>query len=138
MKTSSQRDGRHLHLTWRDVIDAVRKLTATVQPNEQNFDAASDVRGAAFCILSPDGHFVSANDSTGAIFGYSGNELIGHSLVDMAANGGRQDIIDGLSRCASGRSIRFVRSCPCAAAAMPRCCCTSIRSSTATAASAHC
>lgn len=107
MKTSSQRDGRHLHLTWRDVIDAVRKLTATVQPNEQNFDAASDVRGAAFCILSPDGHFVSANDSTGAIFGYSGNELIGHSLVDMAANGGRQDIIDGLSRCASGTFHSF-------------------------------
>lgn len=53
MKTSSQRDGRHLHLTWRDVIDAVRKLTATVQPNEQNFDAASDVRGAAFASCLP-------------------------------------------------------------------------------------
>ncbi|AXV81561.1 PAS domain-containing protein [Ralstonia solanacearum] len=107
MKASSQRDGRHLHLTWRDVMDAVRKLTASIRPNERNFDAAVDVRGAAFCILSPDGHFVSANDSTGAIFGYSGNELIGRSLVDMTTNGGRQEIIDGLSRCASGTFHSF-------------------------------
>ncbi|KFX29765.1 PAS domain-containing protein [Ralstonia solanacearum] len=107
MKPSSQRDGRHLHLTWRDVIDAVRKLTTTIRPNEQNFDAAADVRGAAFCILSPDGHFVSANGSAGAIFGYSGNELIGRSLLDMTANGGRQDILDGLSRCAAGTFHSF-------------------------------
>ncbi len=107
MKASSQRDGRHLSLTWRDVIDAVRKLTVAIRPNEQNFDAAADVRGAAFCILSPDGHFVSANDSTGAIFGYSGNELIGRSLLDMAVNGGREEIVDGLSRCASGTFHSF-------------------------------
>ena len=67
MKASSQREGRHL--AWHDVIDAVRRLTATLRPNERNFDASADVRGAAFCILSPDGHFVSANGSTGAIFG---------------------------------------------------------------------
>ena len=105
MKASSQRDGRQL--TWHDVIEAVRKLTMAIRPQERGFGAASDVRGTAFCILSPDGRFVSANGSTEAIFGYSREELACHSLVDMAAHGGRQNIIDGLSRCASGMFHSF-------------------------------
>lgn len=100
MKASSQREGRHL--AWHDVIDAVRRLTATLRPNERNFDASADVRGAAFCILSPDGHFVSANGSTGAIFGLSVDELIGRSLLDMVANGGREHVVEGLARCSAG------------------------------------
>jgi two-component system NarL family sensor kinase len=95
------------HLKWRDVIDAVRKLTAAIRPNDRNFGAAADVRGAALGILSPDGRFISANGSTAFMFGYASDELIGRSLVEMAVEDARQDVLDGLSCCASGTFHSF-------------------------------
>lgn len=88
-------------LKWRAVIEAVRKLSAAIQPNDRSFGAVADVRGAALAILSSDGRFVSANSSTAAMFGYSNEELIGRSLIEMAADESRQDVLDALSYCAS-------------------------------------
>jgi two-component system, NarL family, sensor kinase len=88
------------HLKLRDVIEAIRL-------SDENFGAAGDVRGAALGVLSPDGRFILANNSAAAMFGYSAQDLIGKSLVEMAPHDDQQTILDGLSCSASGAFHSF-------------------------------
>jgi two-component system NarL family sensor kinase len=93
MDANPPREIKHLQL--RDVIEAIRL-------SDENFGAAGDVRGAALGVLSPDGRFILANNSAAAMFGYSTQDLIGKSLVEMAPHDDQQTILDGLSCSASG------------------------------------
>ena len=61
MDASPPRGIKHLKL--RDVIEAIRKMTAAIRLSDKNFGAAADVRGAALGVLSPDGRFILANNS---------------------------------------------------------------------------
>jgi two-component system, NarL family, sensor kinase len=99
MDASPPRGIKHLKL--RDVIEAIRKKTAAIRLSDENFGAAGDVRGAALGVLSPDGRFILANNSAAAMFGYSTQDLIGKSLVEMAPDADQQTIRDGLSCSAS-------------------------------------
>jgi two-component system, NarL family, sensor kinase len=92
---------------WRDVIDAVRKLSAAARNGNQDFGAAVDARGAALAILSLDGRFIATNASAAFLFGYTSDELLGRTLIEMADSDAKQDILDGLSSCAAGTLLSF-------------------------------
>jgi two-component system, NarL family, sensor kinase len=92
---------------WRDVIDAVRKLSAAARNSNQDFGAAVDARGAALAILSLDGRFIATNASAAFLFGYTSDELLGRTLIAMADSDAKQAILDGLSSCAAGTFLSF-------------------------------
>jgi two-component system NarL family sensor kinase len=85
------------HLKLRDVTEAMRRMSATIETSHRCFRAITDGRGTALAILAPDGRFVSANHGAARLLGYSSAELLGRSLADMAGDGDREWIVDCLA-----------------------------------------
>ncbi|WP_227874116.1 MULTISPECIES: histidine kinase [Cupriavidus] len=84
-------------LKLRDVTDAMRRMSAAIETGHRCFRAITDGRGTALAVLAPDGHFVSVNHGAARLLGYTGAELIGRSLADMADDGDRAWIVDCLA-----------------------------------------
>ncbi|SEK09951.1 sensor histidine kinase [Paraburkholderia diazotrophica] len=96
----------------RDLIDAMRKLGKAMRDTEPKAAHVSDARGAALAVTTSGGAIVSMNRSAAALLGYTGAELAGKRLADIAHEDDRADVerqlyaFDANEPCRSSRTFR--------------------------------
>ncbi|MEX3937281.1 histidine kinase [Paraburkholderia phymatum] len=76
----------------RDLIDAMRKLGKAMRDTEPQSAHVSDARGAALAVTTSSGAIVSMNRSAAALLGYTGAELAGKRIADIAHEEDRADV----------------------------------------------
>ncbi|MPW17825.1 PAS domain S-box protein [Paraburkholderia sp. CNPSo 3157] len=76
----------------RDLIDAMRKLGKAMRDTGPQAAHVSDARGAALAVTTSEGAIVSMNRSAAALLGYTGAELAGKRLADIAHEEDRTDV----------------------------------------------
>ena len=99
--------GEGLGFVSRDITER-KKADEALKSSEERFAKAFRSSPAALCIThEKDGVFVDVNDSAVELFGYSREELIGHSSLDMniVDSAIRQDLVGRLRHEGSIRSL---------------------------------
>ena len=99
--------GDGAEVVWQGImldITERKRAEEELSRSEELFRKTFESAGVGMAHITPDGRWLRVNDKLREISGYSREELVGMSFLDMTSAGDRQDSIDRTRRILEGKS----------------------------------